>query len=132
MNLEFETQDLFVDYLTPDRVENISITGVKDLERLLETIDSQTLKLVSQLVCLGDNVCVVVKRVGRYVVFILIALYATVVPSRGLADPIRCDLYVTFPGDDHIAIIDTFTGSVTDTIAAVSYTHLTLPTIYSV
>lgn len=36
MNLEFETQDLFVDYLTPDRVENISITGVKDLERLLE------------------------------------------------------------------------------------------------
>ena len=36
MNLEFETQDLFVDYLTPDRVENNSITGVKDLERLLE------------------------------------------------------------------------------------------------
>ena len=36
MNLEFETQDLLVDYLTPDRVENISITGAKDLERLLQ------------------------------------------------------------------------------------------------
>ena len=58
-----------------------------------------------------------VKRVGRYVVFILIALYVTVVPSRGLADPILCDLYVTFPDDDQIAIVDTFTGSVTDTIA---------------
>ncbi|MBA4811013.1 MAG: hypothetical protein CBC37_00100 [Acidimicrobiaceae bacterium TMED77] len=35
-NLEFETQDLVVDYLTPDRVEKISITGAKGLEQLLQ------------------------------------------------------------------------------------------------
>ena len=35
-NLEFETQDLVVDYLTPDRVEKISITGAKGLEKLLQ------------------------------------------------------------------------------------------------